>query len=195
MATKKSKMTKNTNKSSNNKSTFDKKNKSIEFVINLFSCGFVVVLLLIISLMFSNNICYNIWFDKLSIEERHEYLSGETSKLIGGAIENFEITSINKTKTTVKLRGRGAGTMEVPAYTFVYEDRYGKEYTEKDLWVNDETSSQIILGDKDLYIIDENKICAFKYLQLTEETMRNLGIADEYGIEKNEDKDKDAHFR
>lgn len=174
--------------------SFKDKLKDASFKKDLFICVPVIVFTIIISIMIFHNINYNLWFDMLSIEERQEYLTGETSKLISGTIKNYKIVSINHTKITVEKRmGKSVQQIEVPAFTFVYEDNYGKLYTEKGLWISDETCSQIVIGSEDLYIVDENKICTFKYLQLSKETMKNLGIAENYGADKF--KDKDSHFR
>lgn len=181
---------KKTNKEKNTDENFKHLISFKEIFSGIVALGIIFAFLTV----FMWNVGYNIWFDKLSVEERQEYLSGDDSKLFTGVIETFEVKSISKTTLNVKeKRGKGYVTMKVAGYIIEYEDKYGKKYKIDDFYINDAKSSQIFVGNEDLLTIDKNKLCTFRYLQLTEKTLRELGIEEEYKV--NPSKDKDTHYR
>lgn len=112
---------------------------------------------------------YNDWYNSLSVEEQ----AIEKEKYI----KRYEVLNVHKYIQTQTNRYGGVTGSEI-CYTFQYVDDSGLKTVDnfRDLEYG---LTRVIIGDENMYIIDDFNTDTYRYLQLTEETLRNLQFINE----------------
>ena len=111
------------------------------------------------------NQAFDAWFASLTPTKQAEYL--ETQKV------RHDIVSVNQYIVTETNRFGGIRDTYV-AYTFSYVDEKGNLHQIDNFVHYDSGYTQIQIGDRDQYVIDEYE--GKKYLILTEETLARIQI-------------------
>lgn len=107
---------------------------------------------------------HNEWLDSLTPEQRQEYEMQQKEKY-ESKVYKYEVVSVHKyVKQELHGMGRGQIYTEI-CYNFTYLKN--KTLVEVKCY-----QSKIVIGEKNLYIVDANKNVS--YLQLTKETLANM---------------------
>lgn len=138
---------------------------------------FFIVILAVTSYLLLTNINfedfgYKWWFDGLNQREQQEYLEGYKSGFSDGSISHRNVISVeiendngfanldnSRLTLTLSLETKNLKS----TYTFIYGDTL---------------CSKIVKGDKNLLTIDKRYFKEYQYLQLTQETLDELGITE-----------------
>lgn len=109
---------------------------------------------------------YNNWYSSLSPEEQQ----AEKEK----HIQRYEVINADKYIQT-KTNGFGGVTGSEVCYTFQYIDN-GKLKTVDGFRDLEYGLTRVIIGDKNMYIIDDSGVDTYRYLQLTKETLSKMNL-------------------
>jgi hypothetical protein len=147
------------------------KEKLKENLGNIIVLSIVLVLLICSIVLLANAIKdrkdYKDWYNSLSVEEQ----TVEREKYI----QRYEIVNIHK-YILPKTNGYGGVIGSEICYTFQYVN--GDELkTISDFRDLKYGLTRVIIGDKNMYIIDDFNLDTYCYLQLTEETLKSLEFA------------------
>ena len=111
------------------------------------------------------------WLDSLSPEELAAYEAEQEAERQSHIYE-YEILSVSQYVKNVTNGFGGVVRTEV-CYTFCYLDE-GTLNQVDDFSHFENGLTKLVIGDSDKYIVDTNGADTYRYLQLTEETLKNI---------------------
>jgi hypothetical protein len=109
---------------------------------------------------------YNEWYNSLTPEEQESVYNDK--------IHTYEVLSVNQYVRTETNRYGGVMDTDI-CYTFTYLDSDGTLKSVQDFENIGSNSMQVTVGDKDVYIVNENSDGG-KTLQLTKETLSKIQL-------------------
>lgn len=131
----------------------------------------VIILTAFIAYGFSEQRKQNEWYKSLTVDEKAEYDAQQAAKKENNILR-YEVISVSKYIKNTTNRFGGIVDTEV-CYTFQYLDN-GVLKNVTDFTHHEHGLSKVIIGDTDMYIIDNNSLDQYRYLQLSEETLKKL---------------------
>lgn len=117
---------------------------------------------------------FNNWYASLSAEEKAEY-NAEQARKREANIYRYEVVGVSKYVKT-ETNHFGAVTDTDICYEFQYISGNSLKHV-SDFEHLEYGLTKVIIGDKDMYIVDKNSIDTYRYLQLTKETLASLKTA------------------
>ena len=139
--------------------------------IIIFSVIMFVIISTLIGFAINESVKHQKWLDSLSPEELAAYEAEQEAERQNN-IHRYEIISVSQYVKNVTNGFGGVVRTEV-CYTFCYLDN-GVLKQVDDFSHLEYGLTKLVIGDKDMYIIDTNGADDYKYLQLTEETLKNI---------------------
>ena len=139
--------------------------------IIIFSVIMFVIISTLIGFAINESVKHQKWLDSLSPEELAAYEAEQEAERQNN-IHRYEIISVSQYVKNVTNGFGGVVRTEV-CYTFCYLDN-GVLKQVDDFSHLEYGLTKLVIGNKDMYIIDTNGADDYKYLQLTEETLKNI---------------------
>ena len=136
---------------------------------------FGIVMLVLISVMIGfavhKDAEHKKWLANLSPEELAAYEAEQEAERQKN-IHKYEIISVSQYVKNVTNKLGGVVRTEV-CYTFCYLEN-GVLQQVDDFTHLENGLTQLVIGDSNMYIVDANGANTYRYLQLTEETLKNI---------------------
>ena len=139
--------------------------------IVIFATVMFVIISTLVGVAINQSVKHQEWLDNLSPEELAAYEAEQEAERQSN-IHEYELISVSQYVKNVTNGFGGVVRTEV-CYTFCYLDN-GVLKQVDDFSHLEYGLTKLIIGDKDMYIIDTNGADDYRYLQLTEETLKNI---------------------
>jgi hypothetical protein len=116
------------------------------------------------------------YFNSLTPQQQQEYIiekEAEEKARREANISRYEIVSVFR-YIKVETNQFGGVTGTDICYAFEYLDKEGKIHSIDNFENLEAGLTKVIIGDKNMYIIDRNGMDEYRYLQLTEDTLSKM---------------------
>ena len=146
------------------------------YVIEILALGVpLLCLLAFLTVGVVRGIEHDKWYNSLSAEEKMVY-DMEQERKREANIHRYEVVSVSQyIRTETNQFGGVIGTDVCYTFQYLQGDKLksvdGFEHLEYGL-------TKVIVGDKNMYIVDTNGIDDYRYLQLTKETLQNMKVSE-----------------